>query len=144
MKKILVLNGVNINMTGTREPSIYGNDSLEDIYARIENEARALGVEVDFFQTNSESEFIERIHDSLFDCNGVIINAGAWTHYSYALRDAIAAVAPVPYIEVHMSNIFARGDFRAKSVISPVCTGMIAGLGADVYLLALRAMTALI
>ncbi len=144
MKKILVINGVNLNMTGVREISIYGGESLEDICQRTESEAQALGVEVEFFQSNHEGEVIDRIHDAMLSCSGIIINAGAWSHYSYALRDAIMAIRPVPCIEVHMSNIFGRDEFRSRSVISPVCVGVICGFGGSVYTLALRAMTELI
>ena len=143
MSRILIINGVNLNMTGVREPMIYGSESLEDICASVEHEARLLGVDVEFFQSNSEGEVIDRIHDCMPACAGVIINAGAWTHYSYALRDAIASVAPVPFIEVHMSNIYAREEFRRRSVITEVCVGQICGFGPSVYTLALRAMTTL-
>ena len=144
MSKILVLNGVNLNLTGSRETDIYGTNTLEDICAEVEREAKALNIETDFFQTNNEWEFIERIHSSPKDYDGVIINAGAWSHYSYAIRDAIAAVKPLPFVEVHMSNIFAREEFRSSSVLAPVCIGQISGFGSGSYLLALNGLSKII
>lgn len=140
MIKIRVLNGPNLNLLGMREPDIYGNQSLQDIQRRLEEEAANYRIDLSFFQSNHEGEIIDRIHDALTaGCNGIIINPGAFTHYSYAIRDAISAVK-LPAIEVHISNIHAREDFRARSVIAPVCIGQISGLGMDVYSAALFAL----
>lgn len=137
--RILVLNGVNLNMFGRRDPAHYGHASLADINAAVEELAHKLGCELEFFQTNSEAEMVERIHATLDeDIDAIIINAGAWTHYNYALADALA-MCRAPIVEVHMSNIFAREQFRHFSVISPLAQGCIAGFGVESYLLGLRA-----
>ena len=138
-KKILVLNGPNLNLLGMREPGVYGTDSYEEICRRIVERAMALGMRADCDQSNSEGGLIDRLHAAMGVYDGVILNAGAYTHYSYALRDAIAAIR-LPVIEVHLSNIHAREEFRHTSVIAPVCRGQIAGFGPDSYLLALQAM----
>ena len=138
-KKILVINGPNLNMLGKREPTVYGSKTLSDINSNIQSYAQAMKISCDFFQSNSEGEIIDKIHDVLTNYDGCIINAGAYTHYSYAIRDAIACVDK-PFIEVHMSNVHSREDFRHKSVISEVCKGVIAGFGANSYLLAVSAM----
>lgn len=137
--RILVLNGPNLNMTGIREPSIYGSTTLNDINASISEAATSLGIETEFFQSNHEGELIDSIHGAYGSFDGIIFNAGAFTHYSYAIRDAIASVN-VPTVEVHMSNVHAREDFRRVSVISPVCIGTIAGFGSFSYHLALAAL----
>ena len=134
--KILVLNGPNINMTGKRE-AIYGAETLDQINARIKKAADKKGVEVDFFQSNSEGEIIDRLQVGGFD--GLIINAGAYTHYSYAISDALFSVK-AKKIEVHMTNILARDEFRKTSVIAPVCAGSIAGFGKRSYFLGLKAL----
>lgn len=139
MKKILVLNGPNLNLLGVREPGVYGADSYDTICDRIRQKADTLGMEVTFFQSNGEGELIDRLHAAMGEVDGVIFNAGAYTHYSYALRDAIAAIR-LPVVEVHMSNVHAREGFRHTSVIAPVCKGQIAGFGAGSYLLALEAL----
>lgn len=138
MKKVLFINGPNLNLLGKRENEVYGNETLQSINERIEAKAKDMGIETTFFQSNSEGEIIDRIHKSpgLYDC--IILNPGAYTHYSIAIRDAIKAV-DVPVIEVHISNIYSREEFRTKSVTAPVCRGLISGFGADVYLLALHA-----
>lgn len=137
--RILILNGVNLNMFGRRDPAHYGHASLLDINKALEELARELGCGLEFFQTNSESEMIGRIHAVLDeDIDAIVINAGAWTHYNYALADALA-ICRVPIVEVHMSNIFAREQFRHFSVISPIAVGCIAGFGVESYLLGLRA-----
>lgn len=137
--RILVLNGPNLNMTGIREPSIYGSTTLNDINASISEAATSLGIETEFFQSNHEGELIDSIHGAYGNFDGIIFNAGAFTHYSYAIRDAIASVN-VPTVEVHMSNVHAREEFRQVSVISPVCIGTIAGFGSFSYHLALAAL----
>lgn len=144
MKKILILNGPNLNMVGVREPGVYGNETLEIICARVAEYAQSLGLEADFLQSNHEGVILDKIHGAKAEYAGVVINAGAWTHYSYALRDAIAAVKPLPFVEVHMSNIHAREEFRHHSVISPVCVGQICGFGADSYLLGVQALSSII
>ena len=135
--KITVINGPNLNMLGKREPHIYGSETLEDINAKIRDYAAANGAEVEFFQSNCEGAVIDRIHSAKGACDGLIINAGAYTHYSYAIADALAML-DVPVIEVHISNVHKREEFRHKSVISPYVTGIIAGLGSAGYILAMK------
>ena len=139
MKRYLVLNGPNLNLLGMREPGVYGTDTYEAICGRITDKADALGVGVSFAQSNSEGELIDRLHAAMGQYAGVILNAGAYTHYSYAIRDAIAAIR-LPVVEVHLSNIHAREEFRHTSVIAPACKGQIAGFGPAGYLLALEAL----
>lgn len=139
MKKIMVINGVNLNMLGVREPEIYGNQTLSDINEMIEKKAEELGVLAEFFQSNIEGEIVNAIHSCYKNADGIIINPGAFTHYSYAIRDALASVG-VPAVEVHLSNVYKREEFRHKSVTAPECTGQISGLGAKGYLLALEAL----
>ncbi|MDR1892224.1 MAG: type II 3-dehydroquinate dehydratase [Oscillospiraceae bacterium] len=143
MKSILVLNGPNINLTGQREPGIYGAQTLESINAAISVKAKELNLAVSFFQSNSEGALIDAIHRAVSEFDGGIINPGAYTHYSYALRDAIAAVNK-PFVEVHMSNIASREEFRRFSVIAPVTAGTIAGFGKVSYMLALDAIKGLL
>lgn len=143
MKKILLLHGPNLNLTGIREPGIYGRNSLAAINEEVVAKCARLGFECSVFQSNSEGEIIDRLHAAMDDCDGIIINAGAYTHYSYAIRDAISAVR-LPTVEVHMSNIHAREEFRHLSVIAPVCAGSIAGFGKNSYLLAVDAVKALL
>ncbi|MBQ2767350.1 MAG: type II 3-dehydroquinate dehydratase [Clostridia bacterium] len=138
MKKLLVLNGPNINLTGTREPSHYGALTLAQINEKLAERAAELNLSLDFAQTNHEGEIIDILHAAPEQYAGIILNAGAYTHYSYAIRDAIAAIAPLPVVEVHMSNIHAREAFRHTSVIAPVCRGQIAGFGWESYRLALE------
>lgn len=139
MKKILIINGVNLNMLGIREPGIYGNNTLADLEKIIAAHADKLGAEVVFFQSNIEGEVVNAIHKAYGVYDGIIMNPGAWTHYSYALRDALGSVK-IPCIEVHISNIHKREEFRHTSVTAPECTGQIAGLGFKGYLLALEAL----
>ena len=141
--KILVINGPNLNMVGIREPGVYGNKSLSEINSSINTYAGGMKIACDFFQSNCEGEIIDKIQSVFTDYDGCIINAGAYTHYSYAIRDAIAAVNK-PFIEVHMSNIAAREEFRHNSVIAAVCKGSIAGFGMHSYLLAIKAIRDLI
>ena len=143
MKKILVMNGPNLNMVGIREPGIYGRETLETINKEILEYAKSLEIACDFFQSNCEGEMVSKIHTVLNDYDGCILNAGAYTHYSYAIRDAISSVNK-PFIEVHMSNVHTREEFRHKSVISAVCKGVIAGFGKQSYMLAVDAIKGLI
>ena len=138
MKKVIVLNGINLNMFGQRDPAQYGTITLAEIDSRLKALGLELGVEVECFQTNFEGAMCERIHQAHRDAvDAVLINAGAWTHYSYGIRDALA-ILKAPIFEVHMSNIHAREEFRHKSVIAGIARGQICGLGVDSYLLALR------
>ncbi|MBQ9942064.1 MAG: type II 3-dehydroquinate dehydratase [Christensenellaceae bacterium] len=139
MKHFLVMNGPNLNMTGIREKGVYGAKTLEDINADIAALAEQLGVEVEFYQSNHEGALIDRLHAAHGQLDGIILNAGAYTHYSYAIRDAIAAI-DVPVVEVHISNVHAREEFRKISVIAPVCKGTVAGFGPKGYAMALRAL----
>ena len=137
--KILVLHGINLNMFGKRDPKQYGTITLAEIDARLKTLGSELGAEVTSFQTNHEGAMVERIHQAFGDgVDSVLINAGAWTHYSYGIRDALA-ILTCPVYEVHMSNIHAREAFRHLSVIAEIAKGQIAGFGVDSYLLALRA-----
>jgi 3-dehydroquinate dehydratase-2 len=139
MKKFLMLHGINHNMFGKRDPKQYGTITLEQIDGKLQALAKELGVEVVSFQTNSEAEMCERIHQAYKEnMDGVLINAGAWTHYSYGIRDALA-ILTVPVVELHMSNIHAREEFRHRSVFVEIVKGQISGFGVDSYLLALRA-----
>lgn len=139
----LVLHGVNLNMFGRRDKKQYGTATFAEINAAIENLALELGVGVEIFHTNHEGEMVERIHAALDEnFSGILINAGAWTHYSYAIADALAML-PVPVVEIHMSNVHAREDFRHYSVLSHVARGSIAGFGVESYLLGLRAALSL-
>lgn len=135
--KLLVIHGPNLGLTGKREPEKYGTETLEQINEQITAYAVSLGIQVGIMQTNHEGDIVDAIGYSEGSYDGIVLNAGAYTHYSYAIRDAIAAVK-VPVIEVHMSNVFAREAFRHESVISPVCRGTILGFGKRSYLLAVR------
>ena len=143
MKKVLILNGPNINMTGIREQGVYGSETLENINLRVAEHAKSLEIACAFYQSNSEGELIDHIQSVRDGYDGCVINAGAYTHYSYAIRDAIAAVTK-PFVEVHMSNIHAREEFRRRSVIAEVCCGQIAGFGKIGYLLAVSALRELL
>lgn len=138
--RIVVLNGPNLNRLGKREPTIYGHETLQDIEHKLEEQAKELQIELSFLQSNREDELIDAIHqadDQAVD--GIILNPAAFTHYSIALRDAIASV-DVPVVEVHISNVHQRESFRATSVTAPVCIGQITGFGSDGYLLALQSL----
>ena len=136
--KFLVMNGVNLNLTGKREQSVYGKATLDEINEKIAVFARANGDETDFFQSNIEGELVNKLHEAFLEkkYDGILLNAGAFTHYSYALRDAIAAI-DIPVAEVHMSNVHAREEFRKNSVLSEVCKGVVCGFGAGSYISAL-------
>lgn len=140
--KILVLHGPNLNLLGTREPEIYGTVSLETINRELIDLGAQLGVEVECHQSNSEGELVDRLQAARAACAAVVFNPGAYTHYSLALRDAVAAIGR-PVVEVHLSNIHAREEFRSRSVIAPVAAGQISGLGPLSYLLGLHAAVAL-
>ena len=136
---ILVLHGPNLNLLGTREPEVYGSDTLAGINDALMALAADLGISVTCFQSNSEGEIIDRIHTAASECDGIVINPAAYTHTSVAIRDAISAVA-LPVVEVHLSNIHRREEFRSRSFIAPVAVGQISGFGPDSYLLGLRAV----
>jgi 3-dehydroquinate dehydratase-2 len=139
MKTYLMLHGINHNMFGKRDPKQYGTVTLGEIDGRLQALGQELGVHVESFQTNSEGEMCQRIHQAFTDqVDGVLINAGAWTHYSYGIRDALA-ILTVPIVEIHMSNIHAREEFRHKSVFAAIVRGQICGFGVHSYLLGLRA-----
>jgi 3-dehydroquinate dehydratase-2 len=139
MVSILLLNGPNLNLLGKREPEVYGRETLEDIVTRLEQVMEEWGGRLEHRQSNHEGELIDAIHQAKGVHHGILINPGAFTHYSYALRDALAAVA-LPTIEVHISNVHAREEFRHRSVIAPVVMGQVVGLGTDGYEWALRAL----
>ncbi len=139
MKNILVINGPNLNMLGVREPGIYGDSSLDAICKKIEEKAKESDIKCEFFQSNVEGEIVSAIQNAFGKADGIILNAGAYTHYSIAIRDSISAVK-IPVIETHLSNVFQREDFRHVSMIGPVCSGSVSGLGENSYLVALEAL----
>ena len=134
---ILVVNGVNLNMTGRREKGVYGTQTLREINDEIAAYAEKRGASAEFFQSNLEGEICTAIQSAEGKYDGIVLNAGAFTHYSYAIRDAIASVS-VPVVEVHMSNVHAREEFRRNSVLTPVCKGEVLGFGKNSYILALE------
>ena len=137
MKKILIINGPNLNLLGTREPEIYGKTTLKDIETQLQTRAEKLNVEIECFQSNHEGEIVDKIHSAKNNFDAIIINPAAYTHTSVAIRDAFASV-DIPTIEVHISNVYSREEFRHNSLIAPVVVGQIAGLGIKGYLLALE------
>ena len=140
--KILVINGPNINFLGIREKGIYGDQNYEALVNMIEEKAKQLGVDVEVFQSNHEGAIIDKIQEAYYSkTDGIIINPGAFTHYSYAVRDALTSVSSIPKIEVHISNVHTREEFRHTSVTVPVCNGQVVGLGLKGYLYALEAIT---
>ena len=140
IKKILVLHGPNLNLLGEREPGIYGSTGIDELNKNIIARAKEQGLECEIFQSNHEGAIIDKLHAARLKVEGVIINAKAYTHYSYAIRDAIDAIK-IPCVEVHISNVFSRDEFRSKSVIAPVCKGSICGFGFGSYYLAVIAMS---
>ena len=134
---LLLINGPNLNLVGKREPSIYGSQSLEDIQEELLKSAREIDAKLQFFQSNSEGEIIDCIHQSVGSIDGILINAGAYTHTSIAIRDALLGVA-IPYVEVHLSNIYSREEFRHKSFLSDKALGLVCGFGSNSYQLALQ------
>ena len=143
MKPVFVLNGPNLNMLGLREPAIYGSETLKDVEAACAQEAAGLGLSIAFRQTNSEGELVSLIHEARGAASGIAINAGAYTHTSIALHDALKA-AELPAVEVHLSNVHKREAFRHHSFIAPAVNGVICGFGVDSYRLAIRALHSLI
>ena len=137
---ILVLHGPNLNLLGTREPEIYGTTTLEDINQRLQQKAKDLSLELKIFQSNHEGALVDFLHENRAWAQGILINPGALTHYGYSLHDAILSVEK-PAVEVHLSNIFAREEWRRKSVLSPACNGIISGFGVNSYLLGLEAVS---
>lgn len=136
MNNILVIHGPNLNLLGTREPEIYGSMTMQDINEDLQKQAKEADVNIDFFQSNHEGEIIDKLHDARGRYDYIILNAGAYTHYSIAIRDALVAIE-IPTIEVHISNIHQREEFRHHSVIAPVVVGQICGFGLDSYKAAL-------
>ena len=142
MKNVLVIHGPNLNLLGERDPEFYGNVTFDKLNEMILEQAETLGLHCEIFQSNHEGAIIDKLQAARKTMDGVVINAGAYTHYSYAIHDAIADMQ-LPCVEVHISNIQARDAFRSKSVIAPVCTGKIAGFGINSYFLALQALAML-
>ena len=143
MKKILIMHGPNLNLLGEREPAVYGNVNFETLNQHLVDYAEELGLQAEIFQSNHEGALIDKLHESRKEFAGVVLNAGAYTHYSYAISDAIKAIR-IPVIEVHISNIFARDAFRSNSVIAPVCAGSISGFGLLSYDLAVKALSEMV
>lgn len=137
-EKILVIHGPNLNLLGEREPGIYGDESFDSLNKKLVKLSAEYGMECEIFQSNHEGAIIDKLHEARKIFKAVILNAGAYTHYSYAIRDAIAAIK-IPVIEVHISNVFSRDSFRSESVIAPVCSGSISGFGLESYYLAVKA-----
>ena len=134
---ILVINGPNLNLLGTREPEVYGHETLEELMMWLENSPEAINHEFKFYQSNHEGEIIDILHDERHWSQGILLNAGAYTHYSYAIRDAIVAIS-IPTVEIHLTDILKREDFRKKSVLESVCLDVVRGLGKNSYLEGLK------
>lgn len=139
MTRILILNGPNLNLLGVREPEVYGSETLDGIIDELRSYAAGRGVELSDFQSNGEGELVSAIHEARTSVDGIIINPGAYTHYSIAIRDAISGVG-LPVVETHLSNVHAREPFRRESVVAPVCVGVVAGFGRNSYFVALEAL----
>ncbi len=133
--KLLIINGPNLNLLGSREPEIYGEETFEEYLLILQQEFPT--ITINYFQSNHEGEIIDKLHEANYDYDGVVLNAGAYSHTSIAIRDAISAIEP-PVVEVHISNVYAREEFRQKSFLSAVCEGVIVGLGTRGYELAVR------
>ncbi|MDH7568533.1 MAG: type II 3-dehydroquinate dehydratase [Armatimonadota bacterium] len=141
--RVRVIHGPNLNLLGLRDPDLYGSDTLEQLNQKIRDLAQSLGIEVEIFQSNSEGEIVTLIQQCIGHADALVINPAAFTHYSIAIRDAVAAIR-LPVVEVHLSNIHAREEFRHRSVVAPVAVGQIAGFGSESYLLGVRAAKALV
>ena len=141
--KFLIINGVNLNLTGMREKSVYGTATLEEMQEMIAKHCQTNGDSVEFFQSNIEGELVNKLHEAFLNktCDAILLNAGAFTHYSYALRDAVAAI-DIPVAEVHISNVHAREEFRRQSVLSEVCKGVVCGFGVGSYFAAIEGFRA--
>lgn len=139
MTRILLINGPNLNLLGVREPEVYGSETLQDIVDELRSFASDRGVELSDFQSNSEGALVSAIQDARTEVDGIVLNPGAYTHYSIAMRDAIAGIG-LPVIETHLSNIHAREAFRHQSMLAPVCLGVVAGFGRNSYFVALEAL----
>lgn len=137
--KLLILSGPNLNLLGTREPEIYGSETLEDVERSLRELVAARGIALEFKQSNSEGALIDALHEARLECAGVVFNPGGYTHTSVALRDAISAIA-IPVVEVHLSNVHAREEFRKRSYLAPVCIGTISGFGTNSYRLGVDAL----
>lgn len=135
--KLIIINGPNLNLLGTREPSVYGNQTFDEYFITLQNSFQ--NIELEYYQSNIEGELINKLHEVGFTYDGVILNAGGYTHTSIAIRDAISAIT-TPVIEVHISNVFAREEFRHISLIAPKCKGSISGFGMDSYRLAIESV----
>ncbi len=142
-RKILIIHGPNLNLLGEREPNVYGSETMQTINQLAIDTSKANNIQCDCFQSNHEGEIIDKLHEARLEYDGIVLNAGAYTHYSYAIRDAISAIK-IPVVEVHMSNIHKREEFRHNSVISPVCAGQICGFGSNSYVLGVLALAKLI
>ena len=138
--KILIMNGPNLNMTGVRKKNVYGAETLDDINKELKSYGESKGAQMYFYQSNHEGALIDAIHESKDKFDGVVLNAGAYTHYSYAIHDAIKSVVTIPTVEVHLSNVHAREGFRHKSVTAPACIGQLCGFGEFGYILAIQAL----
>ncbi len=137
--KILIMNGINLAMLGTREPQKYGNKTLDDILSDVKSWAREEKIEIDTFVTNFEGEFVEKLYAARGVYDGIVMNCGAWSHYSIGIRDAVTGCM-LPCVDVHITNVYAREEFRHNQVIAPVCVGQISGFGEDVYRLGVQAL----